>query len=83
MMQNNQSTNLLFNDLYYIEDNNDKKLYRIKENLDVETINNDSILEIMNRHMKIIQYIDNYTYTNNKITNNPIIAKKKYELMII
>ena len=79
--QSNNSTNLVFNDLYYVEDNNEKKLYRIYENLNVKKIEDSDLAQSMKERMETIQYIDYYTYTRNCITNSPIIPSKKYELI--
>lgn len=81
LMQNNKHNNLLYNDLYYVEDNNRNKLYRIKDNLNMETVYNNDSIKIMKERMDIFKYINDYTYANNCITNNSIIPKKKYELI--
>ena len=81
MTQTNSSTNLLFNDLYYTEDNNDKKLYKVLDNLYAKAIDDAELAKAMKERMEIIQYIDNYTYTNNCISINPIIPDKKYKLI--
>lgn len=77
--QTNISTKLVFDDLYYSEEGDEKKLYYIKEDLNAQPIDNPELMDIMEQRTKVIQYIDRYTYTNNHLTKNPMNPNKKYE----
>lgn len=81
MTQTNISTKLVFNDLYYSEEAGEKKLYRIKENLEVERIEDTELMNMMKERTNVLQYIDRYVYTNNRLTNNPINPYLRYDLI--
>lgn len=79
--QTNISTKLVFDDLYYTEDINGEKLFRIKDSIEVESVEDPELIKLMRKRINIVQYIDRYTYTNNRLTKNPIIHHKEYKLL--
>ncbi len=81
LMQSNTSTNLIYDDLYYVEDNGENNLYKIKDNMQVEPLDDHNLAKIMKKRMDVVHYVDYYTYSNNSITNNPIIPRKNFELI--
>ncbi|MBQ8222784.1 MAG: sulfatase-like hydrolase/transferase [Bacteroidales bacterium] len=77
----NQTTNCLYDSIFYIEKDGEDFLYLVQDGLQLEKIRNDSLLNLMKERMSMMLYIDNYTYTNNKLTQTPIIQPKNYELL--
>lgn len=68
----------VFGDCYYTTENNSKKAYRIKENLELEIVDNQELIKNIDDKFKSMVYVDNYAYTNNKLTKTPIIARSKF-----
>ena len=77
----NETPNCLYDSIFYIEKNNEDFLYLIQNGLHLQQIKNDSLLSVMKERMKTMLYINNYTYVNNKLTQNPILKPKNYELI--
>lgn len=68
-------------DCYYKTGNNLKKAYRIKENLELEILDNQDLIKSIDDKFKSMVYVDNYAYTNNKLTKNPIITHNDFHLI--
>lgn len=64
---------------YYSFENNNRQAYTIKENLQLEKIDNQKTINEIDDKFKAFVYVDNYSYSNNKITKNPIFPHKTYE----
>lgn len=79
--QTNISTKLVYDDLYYSEEGDEKKLYKIENDLNVQPLDDLKLMDMMSERTEIIQYIDRYTYTNNRLTKNPMNPNKKYKLI--
>lgn len=66
---------------YYSFENGNRKAYYIKENLEVEEVDDEEVINYIDDNFKTIVYVDNYTYHNNKLTANPLFPRKTYKLI--
>lgn len=69
----------IFENYYYTFEKDNKKAYLIKDNLELEEIDNKSIINEIDAKFKSLVYVDNYTYSNNKITKNPIFPHQTFD----
>ena len=65
----------VYEDYYYTFEKNNKKAYKIKDNLDLEQISDMQIINEIDKKFKTLIYIDNYSYSNNKVTKKPIFSQ--------
>ena len=68
----------VFGNYYYTVENNSKNVYRIKENLELEKVDDKEIIRDVDDKFNSLVYVDNYAYTNNKLTKNPIITHNEF-----
>ena len=69
----------IYENYYYTFEKNNKKAYLIKENLELEEIDNKSIINEIDAKFKSLVYVDNYAYSNNKMTKNPIFPHQSFD----
>ncbi len=69
----------IFENYYYTFEKDNKKAYIIKDNLELEEIYNKSKINELDAKFKTLVYVDNYTYSNNKITQNPIFSRQVFD----
>lgn len=68
----------VYNGYFYTTANNYKQAYKIKENIVLEEVFDEKIIRDSEEYNNTMAYIDNYTYTNNKITENAIFKHERY-----
>jgi len=69
---------------YFFEDKtkwNDRKLYEIKENLDVQEVNDDLLMKNIYSKFNTLKYVNNYVYHNNKLIKTDEHADTDYKLI--
>jgi len=59
----------------------DKKLYKIDENLDLEAINDATLMEDINSKFNLLKYVNNYVYHNNKLVKKDTYSGNKYKII--
>lgn len=69
----------IYENYYYTFEKNNKKAYLIKENLELEEIDNKSLINEIDAKFKSLVYVDNYVYSNNKVTKNPIFPHQSFD----
>ena len=77
-------TRSIFNGVYenyYYNFSKSKQAFLIDENLELTTINDNETINDIDDKFKTLIYIDNYSYTNNKITKNPILPQSKFNVI--
>ncbi len=65
----------VYEDYYYTFEKNNKKAYKIKHNLDLEEISDTKTINDIDEKFKTLIYIDNYAYSNNKVTKKPMFSQ--------
>ena len=71
----------IYGNYYYTLENNSKKAFEIKENLELEEVKDIDILNDIDDKFKTLIYVDNYAYTNNKVTKHPIFTHKSFSVL--
>ena len=71
----------IYGNYYYTFENNNKRLFQIKENLELEQIKDTELINDINEKFQAMIYADNYSYSNNKLTRNPLFPHRKFELI--
>lgn len=69
----------IFDKYYYTMADKSKKAYLIKENLELEEIDDEEIITDIDENFNALIYADNYAYTNNKVTKHPIFQHSVYD----
>ena len=71
----------IYDNYYYTFENNSKKAFAIKEKLELEEVKDLDILNDIDDKFKTLIYVDNYAYTNNKVTKHPIFTHKSFSVL--
>ena len=71
----------IFENYYYNTENYTKKVFLIKDKLQLEEVNDEEIIKNINEKFNALIYADNYTYTNNRITKNPLFPQSKFKII--
>lgn len=71
----------IIDDYYYTTEYYVKELYRIKDKLELEKINDPDIIKKVDEKFNSMIYVDNYSYTNNKLTKYPIFSYNRFSLI--
>ena len=66
---------------YYYDFSNSKKAYLIEENLELTEISDNELINDIDDKFNTLIYVDNYSYTNNKVSKNPIFPQKRFEII--
>ena len=69
----------IFDNYYYTVANGEKRAFLIKENLVVEEVYDKDIIDDINERFRIFAFVDNYAYSNNKVTKYPIFQHNAYD----
>lgn len=71
----------IFENYYYTTKNYEKKAFYIKDKLQLEEVNDEEIIKNINEKFNALVYADNYSYTNNQITKNPLFPHAKFKVI--
>lgn len=71
----------IYENYYYTFGNNNKRLFLIKDNLELEKIDDKKLIDEINEKFQAMIYVDNYSYSNNKITKNPLFPHSQFEII--
>ena len=71
----------IYGSYYYTFENNNKRLFLIKDNLVLEKIDDKNLINEINENFQAMIYADNYSYSNNKMTKNPLFPHSKFEVI--
>ena len=71
----------IFENYYYNTENYTKKAFLIKDKLQLEEVNDEEIIKNINEKFNALIYADNYAYTNNRITKNPLFPQSKFKII--
>ena len=66
---------------YYTSANYTKRLFLIKDHLELEEIHDKSLINDISNKFETMVYVDNYSYTNNKITKDVLFPRSKFEII--
>lgn len=67
---------------YFVKnENSDKKLYKIDENLDLEIIDDPVYIENINSKFNTLKYVNNYVYHNNKLIKHNKHSDTQYKMI--
>lgn len=66
---------------YYYDFSSSKKAFLIEEDLELTEIQDNEIINNIDENFKTLIYVDNYSYTNNKVTRSPIFHQNKFEVI--
>ena len=69
----------IFDNYYYTVANGEKRAFLIKENLVLEEVYDKDIIDDINERFRIFAFVDNYAYSNNKVTKHPIFQHNAYD----
>jgi hypothetical protein len=78
-----RKVNSMVYDQYFLQNANqeDAKLYKIDENLDLETINDATLMEDINSKFQLLKYVNNYVYHNDKLVKNVSYSNNNYNII--
>lgn len=71
----------VYNNYYYTFENNRKQLFLIKDNLELEKIDDKNLIDEINEKFQAMIYVDNYSYSNNMMTKTPLFPHSKFEII--
>ena len=71
----------IYGNYYYTFENNNKKLFLIKDNLELEKIDDKNLINEVNEKFQAMIYVDNYSYSNNKMTKKPLFPHSKFKVI--
>jgi hypothetical protein len=66
---------------YYTSADNSKKAFLVKDKLELEEVSDKQIIDDIDDKFKTLVYVDNYSYTNNKVTKLPIFPSSIYSVI--
>ena len=66
---------------YYYDFSNSKKAFLIEDNLEITEIKDNETINDIDEKFKTFIYVDNYSYTNNKVTKKPLFPQSKFEVI--
>ncbi|MBR6437893.1 MAG: sulfatase-like hydrolase/transferase [Bacteroidales bacterium] len=66
----------VWNDMYYTMADAEHPVSRIVEGVKIEPLDNQEIAKDLSEKFKTMVYVDNYVYSNNKLTKSPILGEK-------
>lgn len=66
---------------YYTSADNSKKAFLVKDKLELEEVSDKQIIDYIDDKFKTLVYVDNYSYTNNKVTKLPIFPSSIYSVI--
>ena len=69
----------IFDNYYYTVANGEKRAFLIKENLVLEEVYDKDIIDDINERFRIFAFVDNYAYSNDKVTKYPIFQHNAYD----
>ena len=69
----------VYENYYFSTANNKKRLFLIKEGLELEEINDQTLINEVSENFETLIYVDNYSYTNNKITKDILFPQSKFK----
>lgn len=71
----------IYENYYYTFENRCNKAFLIKDNLQFEEITDKELIAVIDDSFKTMIYVDNYAYTNNKITKKPLFSQSDFKLI--
>ncbi len=74
-------SDFVYGDYYYTIDNKEHPLWRIVDGVDVQVCDNTDIADDMADKFKTMVSVDNYVYSNNKLTKHPIVGNINWEIV--
>ncbi len=69
----------IYENYYFTTANNKKRLFLIKDRLELEEINDQTLIKEVSENFETLIYVDNYSYTNNKITKEILFPQSKFK----
>lgn len=69
----------IYEKYYYTTANYKKRLFLIKENIELEEINDIDLINDISNKFETLIYVDYYSYTNNKVTKNALFPHNKFK----
>lgn len=69
----------VYENYYFTTANNKKRLFLIKDRLELEEINDQTLIKEVSENFETLIYVDNYSYTNNKITKDILYPQSKFK----
>lgn len=71
----------VWNDYYFTTADESHPVYRIVDGVDVKPFDNHELAADLENKFKTMVYVDNYVYSNNKITKEPVSEGDSFEII--
>ena len=71
----------IYGNYYYLDMDNLPRVYLVKDNLELEKINDKELVEKVGKDFETIVYIDNYAYLNDRVTKDPLYPQSKFNVI--
>jgi len=78
---NRKVDEMVYNQYYFIERADNKQLYEINEELDLQAIDDKLLIEKLHSKFKLLKYVNNYVYHNDKLIKTDSHTDTKYKLI--
>jgi hypothetical protein len=71
----------IYGEYYYLDMDNWPRAYLVKNDLELEKINDKELVEKIGKDFETMVYIDNYAYSNNRVTKEPLYPQSKFNVI--
>jgi hypothetical protein len=71
----------IYGEYYFLDMDNWPRAYLVKDDLELEKINDKELVEKIGKDFETMVYIDNYAYSNNRVTKDPLYPQSKFNVI--
>ena len=71
----------IYGNYYYLDMDNLPRVSLVKDDLELERINDKELVEKIGKDFETMVYIDNYAYLNDRVTKDPLYPQSKFNVI--